>query len=131
MFMRLLVYCIYFVSMDLWLRMKTSGSGLVLIIEAPAWFLICVSNVYLLMLSALQPSNLKLRYSNTLLRSHVVSESCFNEFHSNFVHSFIIAFLNLKNNLPCSGFVKKSVVISPVGQYSTDSSFLLIQSLMK
>ena len=61
---------------------------------------------------------------------HTPAVAC-HESESHYAFSFMIAFLNLKKSLPCSGLVKKSAVISPVGQYSTDNSLLLIRSLMK
>ena len=45
--------------------------------------------------------------------------------------TFIIWSRNFLNNEPCSGLVKKSAIISPVGQYSTDISLALIRSVTK
>ena len=40
-------------------------------------------------------------------------------------------FRNLMKTDPCSGFVIKSAIISPVGQYSTLTSLCLIRSVIK
>jgi hypothetical protein len=45
--------------------------------------------------------------------------------------TFMMKFRNVLNSMPCNGFKMKSAIISPVGQYSTETSFAVMLSVMK